>query len=227
MPEDRRPEGLRHTSSDTRRHTSDDARPAPEEPRHSSTGARYVLVATLARLRVALGFVFGVLVLVLAQPTARSLLIGMSIAACGEAIRIWAAGHLRKSREVTVSGPYRWAAHPLYVGSSVMGVGLAITSASVPVAALITMYLVATLTAAIKSEEAFLRRTFGDQYDLYRTGVAAKRRERSAASRRPFSVEQTIANREYRAVAGLGIAILLLIWKATYNGAFWQAGKGG
>src|SRR5476651_1336233 len=110
-----------------------------------------MLVATLARLRVALGFVFGVLVLVLAQPTGRSLLIGMSIAVGGEAIRIWAAGHLRKSREVTVSGPYRWCPHPLYVGSSVMGAGLAIAAASVPVAVLIGIYLSATLTAAIKS----------------------------------------------------------------------------
>jgi protein-S-isoprenylcysteine O-methyltransferase Ste14 len=192
-----------------------------DDRRHQ--GGRYMVTATLARFRVALGFVFGPLVLVLAQPTAVSLTVGMTIAACGEAIRVWAAGHLRKSREVTVSGPYRWVAHPLYVGSSVMGVGLAIASASVLVAALIAIYLVATLTAAIRSEEAFLRRTFGDQYDLYRRGVAAQRRERSAASRRPFRVEQAIANREYRAVAGLGIAILLLIWKATYNGLFWRA----
>lgn len=185
-----------------------------------------MLIASLARMRVALGFVFGVLVLVLAEPTARSLFAGMSIAACGEAIRVWAAGHLRKSREVTVSGPYRWCAHPLYVGSSVMGVGLAVAAARVPVAVLIATYLIATLTAAIKSEEAYLRRIFGDQYDLYRSGVAAKRRERTAASRRRFSFEQAMANREYRAIAGLGTAILLLLWKATYNGSFW-GGKGG
>ncbi len=182
-----------------------------------------MLIAVLARLRVALGFVFGVLVLVLAQPTGRSLAVGMSVAACGEGLRIWAAGHLRKSREVTVSGPYRWVAHPLYVGSSVMGVGLGIASNSVVVAVLIVIYLASTLTAAIKSEEAFLRRTFGDQYDLYRSGVAAQRRERGAASRRRFSLEQAMANREYRAVAGLVITILLLIWKATYNGLFWRA----
>jgi hypothetical protein len=182
-----------------------------------------MLIATLARFRVALGFVFGVLVLVLAQPTARSLVIGMSVAAAGEAIRIWAAGHLRKSREVTVSGPYRWLPHPLYVGSSVMGVGLAIASASVLVAVLIAIYLVATLTAAIKSEEAFLRRAFGEQYDLYRSGLDARRRERGAASARRFSLQQAMANREYRAVAGLIAAILLLIWKATYNDSFWRA----
>ena len=186
-------------------------------------GAGHLLMATLARMRVALGFVFGVLVLVLAQPSAASLAIGMSVAACGELIRIWAAGHLRKSREVTVSGPYRWVAHPLYVGSSVMGAGLAIASASLPAAVLIAVYLAATLTAAIKSEEAFLRRTFGDQYELYRSGVEAKRRERGGASNRAFSLQQAMANREYRAVAGLTAAILLLIWKATYNGSFWRA----
>jgi protein-S-isoprenylcysteine O-methyltransferase Ste14 len=186
-------------------------------------GLAWALIATIARFRVALGFVSGVLVLVLAQPTGRSLVAGTTVSACGEAIRIWAAGHLQKSREVTASGPYRWFAHPLYVGSSIMGLGLAISCASVPVAVLIAAYLVTTLTAAIKSEEAFLRRTFGDQYDLYRSGVAAKRRERSAASRRSFQLKQAMANREYRAVAGLGGAILLLIWKATYNGAFWRA----
>jgi protein-S-isoprenylcysteine O-methyltransferase Ste14 len=178
-----------------------------------------MLVATLARLRVALGFVFGVLALVLAQPTARSLTIGMSIAAAGEMLRIWAAGHLRKSREVTVSGPYRWLPHPLYVGSSVMGAGLAVAASSVVVSVLIAVYLTATLTAAIKSEEAFLRRTFGDQYDLYRSGVTARRRERGAESRRPFSLQQAIANREYRAVIGLAIAVLLLIWKAAFTGS--------
>ncbi len=184
-----------------------------------SDRGRDVLIAGLARLRVALGFVFGALVLVLARPNVASIAIGMSVAACGEAIRVWAAGHLQKSREVTVSGPYRWTAHPLYVGSSVMGVGLAIACASVPVAVLIAVYLVTTLTAAISSEEAYLRRTFGEQYDLYRRGVAAKR---ASGSRRRFSLTQAMENREYRAVIGLVLALLLLLLKARYTGLFWQ-----
>jgi len=181
---------------------------------------RGVLIAGLARLRVALGFVFGALVLILAHPNRASVAAGMAVSACGEAIRIWAAGHLQKSREVTVSGPYRWSAHPLYVGSSVMGVGLAIACASVPVAVLIAVYLASTLTAAISSEEAYLRRAFGDQYDLYRSGVEAKR---ASGSRRRFSVAQAVANREYRAVIGLVIAMLLLLLKARYTVVFWQA----
>jgi protein-S-isoprenylcysteine O-methyltransferase Ste14 len=182
-------------------------------------------IAALARLRVALGWVFGALVIVLAHPTSGTIAIGMSIAASGEALRVWAAGHLNKAREVTSSGPYRWMSHPLYVGSSIMGVGLAIACANVAVAVLIAVYLALTMTAAIKSEEAYLRRAFGEQYDLYKQGVAAKRASTSAAARR-FSLRQAIANREHRAIVGLLIAMLLLALKATYNDLFWRAAAG-
>ena len=175
------------------------------------------MIVALARWRVSLGFVFGALVLWLAQPTAATLAAGTAIAIAGEGLRVWASGHLNKAREVTVSGPYRWFAHPLYVGSSIMGLGLAVASNSLAVAGLIALYLVVTLTAAIKNEEAFLRRTFGDRYDGYRRGPAGA----AAESRRRFSLAQATANREHRALAGLAVAVLLLVLKATYNGAFW------
>jgi hypothetical protein len=177
----------------------------------------------LARFRVALGWVFAPLVLIAAEPTVGSIAVGMSIAAAGEALRIWAAGHLNKSREVTSSGPYRWFAHPLYVGSSVMGAGLGIASHSVIVIGLIAVYLFLTLRAAIASEEAYLRRTFGDQYDLYRSGRDAARRTTLATTSRAFSISRAIANGEHRAVIGWLVAVLLLVWKATYNGSFWRA----
>jgi protein-S-isoprenylcysteine O-methyltransferase Ste14 len=183
-------------------------------------GRRHIVIHALARLRVTLGFVFGAIVLALAQPTPRSLGFGLGIAAVGEAVRIWAAGHLNKGREVTSSGPYRWVAHPLYVGSSIMGAGLAIACASLTATTVIAAYLATTLTAAIKSEETFLRRIFGDQYELYRESQKARRQMSHAAARRRFSLNLAIANREYRAVAGFVIAILLLVLKATYNGSF-------
>ena len=169
----------------------------------------------LARRRVALGFVCGAATLALAQPTLRSIAAGMSVAAVGEALRVWAAGHLNKSREVTSSGPYRWLPHPLYAGSSIMGVGLAIACANVIVTALIAIYLIVTLTAAIRNEEAFLRRAFGDRYDRYRSGDGPVASQAGAARR--FTVAQAIANREHRAIAGLLVAILLLVLKATYD----------
>ena len=178
------------------------------------------LTNTAARLRVPLGFVCGIVALALAEPTAQTLMAGAGIAVAGEALRIWAAGHLNKSREVTASGPYRWFAHPLYVGSSVMGVGLAIASGSVAVAAIIAVYLGSTIGAAIRSEETFLRQKFGDRYDRYRRGLTSD--DRDSATRR-FSAAQAIANREHRAVAGVLVAVLLLVLKAAYNGAFWRA----
>jgi protein-S-isoprenylcysteine O-methyltransferase Ste14 len=177
------------------------------------------LAEALTRRRVALGFACGALVLWFAQPTAATLAGGAAIAVAGECLRVWAAGHLNKAREVTVSGPYRWFAHPLYVGSSIMGIGLAVASNSLAVAGLIAGYLVATLTAAVKNEEAFLRRSFGDRYDRYRDGQA----EVAVESQRRFTLAQAIANREHRALVGLAVAVLLLVLKATYNGSFWRA----
>jgi protein-S-isoprenylcysteine O-methyltransferase Ste14 len=175
-----------------------------------------IVVALLARLRVPLGFVFGALVLRLAEPTARSLTLGGLIAALGEALRIWAAGHLNKSREVTMSGPYRWLAHPLYVGSSIMGAGLAIASANVVAAVLVSIYLGVAVTAAVRSEEAFLRRAFGERYQLYR---AARAGETATGECRRFSAARAMANREHRAAIGLAVAVLLLLLKASYNGS--------
>src|SRR3989442_3679103 len=131
------------------------------------------VAGALARRRVPLGFAFGGIVMLLAAPTPATLLIGSAIAVMGEALRFWAAGHLNKAREVTASGPYRWFAHPLYVGSSVIGAGLAIACARLVVLAIVAIYLGVTLPAAVRNEEAFLRRTFGDQYDRYRRQGAA------------------------------------------------------
>jgi len=167
----------------------------------------------LARLRVPLGFAGAVAALWFAAPTRATLAAGTLIALAGEAVRVWAAGHLNKSREVTASGPYRFVAHPLYVGSSIMGAGAVVAAHSLIVAAIVALYLATTISAAVRSEEAFLRARFGDGYDRYRRGAA------DGGARR-FSVAQAIANREYRAVGGLLAAVLLLLWKATYNGSF-------
>ena len=164
-------------------------------------------VRGLARRRVHLGFASAVLVLWLAQPTHRSLFWGSLVALGGEGLRLWAAGHLTKSRDVTMSGPYRITRHPLYMGSTLIGVGLAVAAASGVVAALIGLYLTVTLGAAIATEEAHLTEKFGGAYPAYREGRAP------GVSRR-FSAARAMRNREYRAVIGLLAVLALLSWKA-------------
>lgn len=161
------------------------------------------LAPLLARWRVPLGFVTAAVTLAFAQPTWPLLGVGIAVAVAGEGIRIWAAGHLEKSREVTRSGPYRFMRHPLYVGSSVMAAGIVIAAGSVVVAVVAAIYMVSTITAAVRTEEAFLRRAFGDTYDMYRSSTAEPMTRR-------FSVERALRNREYRAVLGLSAGFALL-----------------
>ncbi len=160
----------------------------------------------LARWRVFLGFVFAALVLWLASPTRNSLLLGAAIAVVGECLRLWAAGHLEKSKEVTRSGPYRYTRHPLYLGSSIIGIGIAVASHSLIVSGLVVAYMALTLTAAMRSEEAHLREKFGDAYDAY-----AERR--AAPMDRPFSWSRAIGNREHHTMTGLAIGLALLAMK--------------
>ena len=160
----------------------------------------------IARRRVFLGFIFAAIVLWLAHPTRPSLLIGASVATFGELIRIWAAGHVEKSREVTRSGPYQFTRHPLYLGSSIIAAGIVIASANWMVAVIVVLYVATTMTAAIRAEEAHLREKFGDEYDAYAARVAPP-------MHRSFSVARALANREHHTVAGLFVALALLALK--------------
>jgi protein-S-isoprenylcysteine O-methyltransferase Ste14 len=173
----------------------------------------------IARLRVPIGFLSGVLVLWLAHPTARTLTLGAIIAAAGEALRVWAAGHLEKGSEVTASGPYALTRHPLYVGSIIIGLGLAVASASIVVAVLVLAYLAITLTAAIRTEEAHLTEKFGAAYPEYRAG-------RTATVSRAFSLARAMRNREYRAIVGLVIAIGVLALKMSFEPVYRGFGPG-
>ncbi|MEZ5416072.1 MAG: isoprenylcysteine carboxylmethyltransferase family protein [Vicinamibacterales bacterium] len=171
------------------------------------------LVRVLARYRVALGGLMALCTAWLARPTALSLALGAGVAVLGEAIRLWAAGHVEKSREVTSSGPYRYTRHPLYLGSTIIGLGLAVAAAHPWLGIGIVSYLAATLTAAMRAEEAHLRDKFGDAYDRYAS-------RRAPLSSRAFSWERAWRNREHHAVAGLAAGLILLALKVWYSQGF-------
>jgi protein-S-isoprenylcysteine O-methyltransferase Ste14 len=161
------------------------------------------MLTTLARWRVPLGFACAALAFVLVQPSHSSWLLGASVAAIGEAVRLWAAGHIEKGREITRSGPYRFVRHPLYLGSVLLGTGFVIAGRSLVVGLLCAIYLGVTLAAAIRTEESTLDARFSGEYSAYRAGLS------EPASRR-FSWTRVKKNREYRAVMGVAAAFLWL-----------------
>ena len=156
-----------------------------------------------------MGYALAIVAFWLADPTSRSLVIGGVLAAAGEALRLWAAGHLEKGREVTTSGPYAFTRHPLYAGSAVMGAGFAVAANHLVVAAIVAVYLVVTIAAAIRSEEAHLTDKFGADYPAYRQGLTAR------APRR-FSWARAMRNREYRALLGVMATFALLAAKRAF-----------
>ena len=164
------------------------------------------LMTRLARYRVPLGFAAAIAALVLARPNPTSWEIGLVVALVGECVRLWAAGHIEKGREITRSGPYRFVRHPLYLGSTLIGIGFSVAAWSLPVAILCVLYLGITLAAAVRTEEATLDARFAGAYSAYREG-------RAEPVARRFSWARVMANHEYRAVTGLVAAFAYLYWR--------------
>ena len=161
----------------------------------------------IARLRVTVGFIVAGVGFWFATPTWTSLGIGALVAAVGEAVRVWAAGHLKKEQEVTSSGPYRFTRHPLYLGSLIIGAGFVVAAANAVVAVVVLGYLAVVLWVAITLEEAILRDAFGTVYDDYARGDLE-------SSRRPFSLTRAVQNGEHQALLGFAASLGLLALKA-------------
>ena len=90
-----------------------------------------------------------------------------------------------------------------------MGGGLAMAANSLLVTTLIGLYLGATLTAAVRTENAFLAGRFGHAYDRYRSGAALD-------TSRAFSLRRARANREYRSLLGFLAIVAILVFKASH-----------
>ena len=167
----------------------------------------------IGRLRVTLGFVVAAVAFWFATPSWASLGAGAAIAGVGETVRLWAAGHLRKSQEVTVSGPYRLTRHPLYLGSFIMGIGFVVASANGVVTTVVLGYLAVMFWVAITLEEALLRQKFGSDYDRYARGQI----DPTEASSQRYSFSLARDNGEGRTLLGLAASLGLLGLKVWFS----------
>ena len=77
-------------------------------------------------LRVLAAAAVVALLLVVSRPTWWSVAAGLPFIALGLVFRVWASGHLLKSLELAVSGPYRHVQNPLYFGRLCLLTGFAI-----------------------------------------------------------------------------------------------------
>jgi protein-S-isoprenylcysteine O-methyltransferase Ste14 len=166
-----------------------------------------------SRYRVPAGWLLGVIVLVLARPTTRSVLLGLPLALVGEAVRVWASGHIEKTERLATGGPYAHARHPLYVGSVLLALGVAVASASVWVVLAVAAYFLAFFPAVIREESDFLARKFPEEYMTWAAEVPSFWPRVTPAGPRSsrFTWSRVSRNREWRTAFAL-FAITALIY---------------
>jgi len=183
---------------------------------------RLRLLQLAQRIRVPAGLVLAPLLIIAARPSPAALAIGASIAVVGLLMRAWASGYLRKNQELTVTGPYAHTRNPLYLGTFLMGGGIAIASGAWWFAVVyVALYLLIYVPVMIAEAET-LGQLFEGEYPAYKREVplflprlTPYRSPRSSGpnQRRRFALSQYLKHREYRAAIGVAFALALLVGK--------------
>jgi protein-S-isoprenylcysteine O-methyltransferase Ste14 len=172
-----------------------------------------------ARWRVRLGYPLAVVVLALARPSPHSILYGALVGVVGLFLRAHAAGYLHKQEVLTTTGPYAYTRNPLYFGSSILTLGVAIATWSWFSAIILCGYFALFYSIVMRKEEQELRLQHGAAFDQYAQTVPLffphLAPAKHAAGPGAFSIPQYKKNREYRAAIGflLVLVVLVVIWR--------------
>lgn len=168
----------------------------------------------LQRIRVPVGLLFSLVYLYLAQPSRGWFIAGISLAWLGVALRVWAAGYLRKWHRLAVDGPYRWTRNPLYLGSFLIGTGFTLAGTRPFLMIVFLVLFIIIYKPVMTREEEELEQAYGATFAEYRRRVPLfwplGCRWRPTSEKVCFSWEQVVRNREYQAVLG-GIVLTLLV----------------
>jgi hypothetical protein len=174
------------------------------------------------RIRVPLGFLTAALYLFelwrrVPQPAA--IACSLFLVLPGLCLRGFAAGYVKKNRELTVTGPYAYTRNPLYLGSMLIAAGFALALLSWSVALLLALGFAAIYVPVIASEERFLRATF-PEFDAYCRRVPRliprlipePNPNGKSANGAGFSLSLYRKHREYNAAIGAALLYFALLF---------------
>ena len=123
------------------------------------------------RIRVPLGFIAAVIYLFelwRRAPRPGAIAWSLVLVLPGLWLRAYAAGYVKKNRELTVTGPYAHTRNPLYLGSMLIAAGFAVALMSWPMALVLAGGFALIYIPVIASEEEFLRGAFAGFDDYCR-----------------------------------------------------------
>ncbi len=97
---------------------------------------------------------------------------GAAIALVGEWLRLWAAGHLRKNKQLTTTGPYSYVKNPLYIGTLLITLGYSAMAMEkwIMVAGFVWFFIYYAPYKK-KQENEKLIGSFGDAWKVYDAAV--------------------------------------------------------
>jgi protein-S-isoprenylcysteine O-methyltransferase Ste14 len=179
----------------------------------------------ICRWRVRGGFIGILIAIVLANPSWTSILTGIAITLFGLFVRTWASGYLKKEKELTVFGPYKYTRNPLYVGNLILGIGVVVGSNSWWMLIIFSAYFLLFYPAAIKKEKEKMRNLFPREYEDYRKKVplffpslkpllySQKRGQSPFSQKSRFSRKLYKINKEYRALIGAVLFWMFIVGK--------------
>lgn len=171
-------------------------------------------VLRLNRLRIRLPWLGVPLALWLAHPSPMSLEVGAALGGLGLLVRGWAAGTIVKNSELTTWGPYAHTRNPLYLGSFLMALGVAVATGRPVVMAAVLAGFWVLYRRMLRAEEGTLERLHGEAYRRYRDAVPAFFPRPTPYGGRPgrsFRLRRYLDHREYHAALGLVAIMAVLI----------------
>jgi len=156
-----------------------------------------------------------------------TLAVGAAVAVLGLGIRAWASGYLRKNETLTTSGPYSRTRNPLYLGTFLLGTGVAIGGGTLWFVGLFVALYVLIYVPVMLAEAQTMRSLFPEKYPDYEGSVPLFL-PRLTSYRDPhlhgaqstalpeasgFEKSLYLKHREYRAALGLVAVYFLLMAK--------------
>lgn len=169
----------------------------------------------VARLRVPSGFLLLAVFAWLSAPTPASLAGGVFVASFGLLLRAWAAGHLEKNQKLVNSGPYRFTRNPLYLGTLIAALGLAVAGRSWVVAGVVACVFFFVYLPVMELEEQHLRKLFTDYGDYADTVPLLLPRLPGVPSDGEFRWWLYRKNEEYQFLAGFLVGVAFLFWRSA------------
>ena len=189
----------------------------------------------LTKLRFAILYPFIAFVVIFCTPSDISFREGVWFLIAGLLIRVWANLYAIKMDKLTTSGPYAFVRHPLYLGTTFIGIGFVVIL-KIPVWGLFLFFTVlgTVYYLTIKKEEHMLESKFSEFYRQYKKHVWAflpRITPYRSGEKWKMSFERFLRSKEYKTLIWVTVILIGFYFKEEIpegegmSSSVWLAGS--